>query len=91
MAQSFRERGLSFVLRSRERVEQFFTGNGMQPDEPGVVPVHHWRPDHAAPVLPAPEPEYLATVDLIDRIKYHDINEVSDTDVSVYAGDARKA
>ncbi|MEU0602474.1 SAM-dependent methyltransferase [Streptomyces sp. NPDC006393] len=91
VVQSFRRSGLTFVLRSRDKVERFFTGNGLTPAEPGVVPVHRWRPDGAAPVLPAPSPEYLASLEFIDRIRYHDINDVTDDDVSVYAAVARKA
>ncbi|MBN0046571.1 SAM-dependent methyltransferase [Streptomyces actuosus] len=90
IVKSFQERGLSFVLRSKGKVERFFTENGLSPVEPGVVPVHHWRPDGAAPVLTAPSSEYLDSLDLVDRIRYHDINDVTDTDVSVYAAVARK-
>ncbi|OIK00129.1 SAM-dependent methyltransferase [Streptomyces colonosanans] len=90
VARSFQKSGLTFVLRSREKVERFFTGNGLTPAEPGVVPVHRWRPDGAAPVLPAPDPERLASLEFIDRIKYHDINDVTDADISVYAAIARK-
>ncbi|ARP70782.1 hypothetical protein LK07_14470 [Streptomyces pluripotens] len=90
VVESFRRSGLTFVLRSKDGVERFFAGNGLTPAEPGVVPVHRWRPDGAAPVLPAPGPELLASLDFIDRIKYQDINEVTDADVSVHAAIARK-
>ncbi|MFE9611953.1 SAM-dependent methyltransferase [Streptomyces sp. NPDC006012] len=89
VVQSFRERGLDFVLRTKDEVERFFTDNGLRPVAPGIVPVHRWRPDHAAPVPAPPRPEHFASLDLIDRIKYHDINDVADDDVSVYAGLAR--
>ncbi|MFF8591582.1 SAM-dependent methyltransferase [Streptomyces sp. NPDC015220] len=90
VVESFRKSGLTFVLRSRDGVERFFTENGLTPAEPGVVPVNHWRPDGAAPVVRAPHPEYAASLELIDRIRYHDINGVTDEDVSVYAAIARK-
>ncbi len=47
---TYTERGFTFVLRSHKDVERFFTETGLELAEPGVVPVHHWRPDHAAPV-----------------------------------------
>ncbi|MFB7598634.1 SAM-dependent methyltransferase [Streptomyces sp. NPDC056160] len=88
---SFKKSGLTFVLRTREGVERFFGDNGLTPAEPGIVPVHHWRPDGAAPVLRAPNPEYLESLELIDRIRYQDINDLSAGDPSVYAAIARKA
>jgi SAM-dependent methyltransferase len=90
VARSFKESGLTFVLRSREKVERFFTDNGLTPVEPGVVPVHRWRPDGGAPVAAAQDPAYLASLEFIDRIKYEDINDVTDADISVYAALARK-
>ncbi|MEW2296973.1 SAM-dependent methyltransferase [Streptomyces sp. NPDC006743] len=87
---SFRKSGLTFVLRTREEVERFFAGNGLTPAEPGVVPVHHWRPDGAAPVHRAPSPAYLESLELIDRIKYADINDPAAGDPSVHAAIARK-
>ncbi|CAM5468825.1 hypothetical protein STENM327S_08191 [Streptomyces tendae] len=51
---TYTERGFTFVLRSRKDVERFFTETGLELAEPGVVPVHHWRPDHAAPVPEQP-------------------------------------
>ncbi|MCN9241238.1 SAM-dependent methyltransferase [Streptomyces sp. RY43-2] len=90
VAQSFRKSGLTFVLRSREKVERFFTDNGLTLAEPGVVPVHRWRPDGAAPVLPAPDPERFAALEFVDRLKYHDINDVTDEDISVYAAIGHK-
>ncbi|MFR9800040.1 SAM-dependent methyltransferase [Streptomyces sp. MS06] len=91
IVKSFQDRGLTFVLRSKDKVERFFTDNGLSPVDPGVVPVHHWRPDRSAPVLEAPSADYLESLDPVDRIRYHDINDVSDDDVSVYAGIARKS
>ncbi|MFG2310895.1 SAM-dependent methyltransferase [Streptomyces sp. NPDC048566] len=90
IVKSFQDRGLAFTPRSKAGVEAFFAENGMSPEEPGVVPVHRWRPDGSAPVVDAPSPEYLQSLDLIDRIRYHDINEAHDGDVSVYAAVARK-
>ncbi|WP_030187125.1 SAM-dependent methyltransferase [Streptomyces sp. NRRL S-813] len=87
---TFKAQGLTFVHRSKNQVERFFADSGLDLVDPGVVPVHLWRPDHAAPVLPAPDPETLASMEPIDRIKYHDINDVQEGDVSLYAAVARK-
>ncbi|WP_217554729.1 SAM-dependent methyltransferase [Streptomyces sp. GbtcB6] len=88
---SYTERGLTFVLRSRPEIERFFTENSLALADPGVVPVHHWHPDHAAPVPEQPDPELLATLDAIDRSRYADINDVTDADINVYAGVGTKA
>jgi hypothetical protein len=83
---TYTERGFSFVLRSRAEVERFFTDNALTLADPGVVPVHHWRPDHAAPVPERPEDAYLATLDDIEKVRYADIDDVTDADINVYAG-----
>ncbi|MFD7876830.1 SAM-dependent methyltransferase [Streptomyces sp. NPDC059766] len=88
---TYTERGFTFVLRSRAEVERFFTDSGLELAEPGVVPAHHWHPDDAAPVPEQPEAEYLATLDAIDKVRYHDINDVTDADINVYAALGRKA
>jgi len=82
---TYTERGFTFVLRSRAEVERFFTESGLEPAEPGVVPAHHWRPDHAAPVPDQPEATYLANLDDIEKVRYADINDVTDADINVYA------
>ncbi|ANH92779.1 hypothetical protein A8713_17790 [Streptomyces sp. SAT1] len=87
---SLKKSGMTFVLRTREQVERFFDENGLTPAEPGIVPVHHWRPDGAAPVLRVPDPEYLESLELIDRIRYADINDPSAGDPSIHAAIARK-
>ncbi|MCX4576700.1 SAM-dependent methyltransferase [Streptomyces sp. NBC_01571] len=87
---TYTERGFTFVLRSRAEVERFFTENGLEPDEPGVVPVHHWRPDGAAPAPEAADPAYLATLDDIEKVRYRDINDVTDADINVYGATAVK-
>ncbi|MFC8873030.1 SAM-dependent methyltransferase [Streptomyces sp. NPDC057148] len=84
---TYTERGFTFVLRSRDDVERFFTEAGLKLAEPGaVVPVHHWRPDHAAPVPEQPEESYLASLEDIEKVRYKDINDVTDADINVYAG-----
>jgi hypothetical protein len=50
---AYTERGFTFVLRSRDDVERFFTQNALELDAPGVVPAHRWRPDGTVLV---PEP-----------------------------------
>ncbi|WP_320783214.1 SAM-dependent methyltransferase [Streptomyces sp. CRN 30] len=87
---TYTERGFTFVLRSKADVERFFTENGLEPVEPGVVPVHHWRADDAAPVPEQPEPAYLAGLEDIEKVRYRDINDVTDADINVYAGVGRK-
>ncbi|WP_329532951.1 SAM-dependent methyltransferase [Streptomyces sp. NBC_01450] len=81
---TFTERGFTFVLRSRAEVERFFTENGLELDEPGVVPAHRWRPDGAAPLPEQVDPAYLATLDDIEKVRYLDINDVTDADINVY-------
>jgi trans-aconitate methyltransferase len=88
---TYTERGFTFVLRSAADVERFFTENSLELAEPGVVPAHHWRPDGAAPVPEQPEASYLAGLDSIERVRYADINDVTDADINVYAGVGTKA
>ncbi len=88
---TYTERGFTFVLRSAAEVERFFTDNSLGLAEPGVVPAHHWRPDNAAPVPEQPEAAYLATLDDIEKVRYADINDVTDADINVYAAVAEKA
>ncbi|MFD5632396.1 SAM-dependent methyltransferase [Streptomyces sp. NPDC127072] len=82
---TYTERGFTFVLRSRAEVERFFTESGLELDEPGVVPAHHWRPDGAAPLPESADPGYLDTLDDIEKVRYRDINDVTDADINVYA------
>ncbi|WP_406354457.1 SAM-dependent methyltransferase [Streptomyces sp. NBC_00658] len=88
---TYTERGFTFVLRSRAEVERFFTENGLELDDPGVVPAHHWRPDGAAPLPERADPAYLATLDDIEKVRYRDINDVTDADINVYVATGRKA
>ncbi|MBC9730193.1 SAM-dependent methyltransferase [Streptomyces sp. TRM68367] len=87
---TYTERGFTFVLRSKEEVARFFTETpGVTLDEPGVVPVHHWFPS------PAPAPKevdqaYYDSLDDIEKIRYRDINDVTDADINVYAAVGRK-
>lgn len=87
---TYTERGFTFVLRSKAEVERFFTENGLVLDEPGVVPVHHWRPDGAAPAPEEADARYLATLDDIEKVRYRDINDVTDADINVYGATAVK-
>ncbi|MBU6535848.1 SAM-dependent methyltransferase [Streptomyces mayonensis] len=88
---TYTERGFTFVLRSRKDVERFFADSGAALAAPGVVPVHRWRPDHAAPVPEQPEEAYLDSLDAIERVRYQDINDVTDADINVYGGLGVKA
>jgi hypothetical protein len=88
---TYTERGFTFVLRTKGEVERFFTETpGVQLDEPGIVPVHHWHPGPA----PAPEtidPADFEALDDIEKIRYRDINDVTDADINVYGAAGRKA
>ncbi|MFF4250807.1 SAM-dependent methyltransferase [Streptomyces sp. NPDC001663] len=88
---TYTERGFTFVLRSRAEVERFFAESALELAEPGVVPAHHWRADNAAPVPEQPEASYLAALDDIEKVRYADINDVTDADINVYAGVGNKA
>ncbi|MFF8969962.1 SAM-dependent methyltransferase [Streptomyces sp. NPDC014995] len=88
---TYTERGFTFVFRSRADVERFFTDTpGLTPDEPGVVPVHRWNPG-PAPAPPAIAPEEFEALDDIGRIRYRDINDVTDDDINVYGATGTKA
>ncbi|GGW92736.1 SAM-dependent methyltransferase [Streptomyces lomondensis] len=82
---TYTERGFTFVLRSRAEVERFFTENRLEIADPGIVPAHRWRPDHAAPVPEQPDESFLAGLDDIEKVRYRDINDVTDADINVYA------
>jgi SAM-dependent methyltransferase len=86
IARSLKERGLTFVLRSREEIERFVTDNGLELLDPGIVPVHRWRPDHVSDIDEADRPgqEYLDTLDDVGKTLYVDINDVTDADVNIY-------
>ncbi|MEU4468953.1 SAM-dependent methyltransferase [Streptomyces sp. NPDC024017] len=88
---TYTERGFTFVLRSRADVERFFTENRVEIADPGVVPAHRWRPDHAAPVPEQPEESFLAGLEEIEKVRYRDINDVTDADINVYAAIGAKA
>ena len=81
----------SFVLRSKDEIARFFTGApGLTLDEPGVVPVHHWHQDGAAPLPDDIDPDHLATLDDIEKVRYRDIKDVTDADINVYGAIGRK-
>ncbi|KOG28561.1 SAM-dependent methyltransferase [Streptomyces resistomycificus] len=88
---TYTERGFTFVLRSKADVERFFGENALRLTEPGVVPAHRWRADGAAPVPEQPEASYLAGLDDIEKVRYADINDVTDADINVYAAVGQKA
>ncbi|MFF4210849.1 SAM-dependent methyltransferase [Streptomyces sp. NPDC001796] len=89
---TYTERGFTFVLRSKDEVARFFTDTPrVTLDEPGVVPVHHWHQDGAAPVPEAVDPAYLATLDDIEKVRHRDINDVTDADINVYGATGAKA
>ncbi|UIX31814.1 SAM-dependent methyltransferase [Streptomyces sp. GQFP] len=87
---TYTERGFTFVLRSQAEVERFFEENGLALDEPGVVPAHRWRPDGNAPVPEQVEASYFDSLDDIEKVRYRDINDVTDADINVYGASGRK-
>lgn len=92
-AKAYADSGLTFVLRGKDDILRFFGDNGLELIDPGIVPAHHWRPDHRPWPLSSPGPvdgDALAAMDDIDRIRYADINDVTDADINVYAVVARK-
>ncbi|WP_411152200.1 SAM-dependent methyltransferase [Streptomyces sp. A30] len=87
---TYTERGFTFVFRTKAEVERFFTETpGITLDEPGVVPVHQWKPD-PAPAPPAIDPEDFARLGDIEKIRYRDINDVTDDDINVYGATGLK-
>lgn len=87
---TYTERGFTFVLRSKDEVARFFTDTpGIELEEPGVVPVHHWFPS-PAPTPEAVDPNYFDGLDAIEKIRYLDINDVTDDDINVYGAVGRK-
>ncbi|SNT46721.1 S-adenosyl methyltransferase [Actinacidiphila glaucinigra] len=93
VAKTYKDRGFSFVLREHAEVLRFITDNGLEIVEPGLVPVHHWRPDNADDTLAAhadASPEFVEGLEDIDKIRYRSITDVTDADINVYAVVARK-
>ncbi|MHC3533738.1 SAM-dependent methyltransferase [Streptomyces sp. DT7] len=92
VADTFRKRGFSFVLRRREEIGRFLSDNGLEPLEPGIVPSRHWRPDHAADATEArgAAPEHLEELDHLDQGQYVSIAEATDEDVNIFVTVARK-
>jgi hypothetical protein len=92
-AKAYADRGLGFVLRSKDEVSRFFDDSGLEPVDPGIVPAHHWHPDHRPWPLAAREPiepEAFDPLDGLDWVRFADINDVTDDDINVYAAVARK-
>ncbi|WP_053850226.1 SAM-dependent methyltransferase [Streptomyces sp. NRRL B-24085] len=88
---TYTERGFTFVFRSKAQVERFFTEvPGLTLDEPGVVPAHLWHPA-PAPAPPAIDGEDFDSLDDIEKIRYRDINDVTDDDINVYGATGTKA
>ncbi|MYY01995.1 MULTISPECIES: SAM-dependent methyltransferase [unclassified Streptomyces] len=92
ITKGFKERGFAMVRRSHSQMERFVTDNGLELLDPGIVPVHRWRPERVVDLPEArnPDPEFVADLDELDRTRYLDINDVTDADVSVYGLVARK-
>jgi hypothetical protein len=88
---TYTERGFTFVFRTKDEVERFFTETpGITLDEPGVVPAHQWHPG-PAPAPPTVDQAYFESLDDIEKITYRDINDVTDDDINVYGATGKKA
>lgn len=88
---TYTEWGFTFVLRSKDEVARFFEQSDLVVDEPGVVPAHHWRFEGGALSREAIDPQRLAGLDDIEKVRYWDINDVTDADINVYVAMGRKA
>ncbi|MGW3289390.1 SAM-dependent methyltransferase [Streptomyces sp. NPDC001002] len=87
---TYTERGFTFVFRTKDEVERFFTETpGITLEEPGVLPVHQWHPS-PAPAPPTVDPVFFEGLDDIEKIRYRDINDVTDDDINVYGAVGRK-
>ncbi|MBO1335445.1 SAM-dependent methyltransferase [Streptomyces sp. VRA16 Mangrove soil] len=82
--------GLDFTLRSREEFLRFFTDNGLAPVDPGVTPVHRWRPDGSWSGT-ALEPEDVEGQDALEVAARRGIGDVRDEDINLYGAVALKA
>ncbi|MET7480834.1 SAM-dependent methyltransferase [Streptomyces sp. NPDC005648] len=88
---TYTERGFTFVFRSKAEVERFYVDTpGLTLDAPGVVPAHQWHPG-PAPAPPAVDEAYFESLDDIEKIRYRDINDVTDDDINVYGATGTKA
>ncbi|WP_338701769.1 SAM-dependent methyltransferase [Streptomyces sp. Q6] len=82
--------GLPFTLRSRDEFLRFFTDNGLEPVEPGIVPVHEWRPDGTWD-LPAVDPDAdLSGLDPLEQAARRGIGDVRAEDINIYGAVALK-
>ncbi|MEU9608130.1 SAM-dependent methyltransferase [Streptomyces sp. NPDC048057] len=92
VAKAFKERGFSMVRRPRAEIGRFVADNGLELAEPGIVPVHRWRPTDLvdrAKVLEADQ-AYVDGLEDVDRTKYQGIDDVTDADINLYALVAHK-
>jgi SAM-dependent methyltransferase len=93
VAKIYAAQGLTFVLRSKADILRFFTENGLELIEPGIVQTLHWRPDGRPwPLASRPplETDLLDHLDQLEKVKYQDINEATDADINIYAVVGRK-
>ncbi|BBC35647.1 uncharacterized protein SGFS_069410 [Streptomyces graminofaciens] len=88
--ETYTKRGFTFVLRSKDEVARFFEQSDLVVDEPGVVPAHHWRFEEGAPAPEGIETERFEALDDIEKVRYRDINDVTDADINVYTATGRK-
>lgn len=94
VAKTYADSGMTFMLRSRPEILRFAADSGLQLVEPGIVPVHHWRPDHrpwALSTHQTNDADLFDHMDDIEKITYRDINDVTDADVNVYGLLAHKS
>jgi hypothetical protein len=60
--------------------------------EPGIVPAHHWRPDHVPDngEGEAVNQDILDSLEPVDKVGHLGINDVTDDDINVYVTVAYK-
>ncbi|MFE6891125.1 SAM-dependent methyltransferase [Streptomyces sp. NPDC057694] len=86
---ALRATGLDFTLRTHAEVLRLLTDNGLPPVDPGVVPVHRWRPDgtwHTTDL----EPEDTTGQDALEVAARRGIGDVRDEDINIYGAVALK-
>ena len=86
---TYTERGFTFVLRSRAEVERS-SGERAHPRRAGRRPRPPLASRRGAPVPEAVEAAYFESLDDIEKVRYRDINDVTDADINVYGASGRK-
>ncbi|OEU96351.1 SAM-dependent methyltransferase [Streptomyces oceani] len=92
VARTFQERGFTWVLRPASELTRMVTVNQLREVDPGLTPVHRWRPSCfarseemiGASETSSEDPEQLAGMELVDRMNLLGIDDVTDEDINIY-------